>query len=95
MWRPGEIRGSVVIEGQTGTYGYHAGATGTVTLPVGSHTLSMAAFASGSSGSVTINGGDTIIVPPDGVVQSQPNGNLVSAVFVFTNTTAYFVEYIV
>lgn len=94
MWKTGSIRGSVVIEGMTGTYGYVAGATGTVTLPVNSAVLSMAAFAAGSSGSVTINGGNTIIVPPDGVVQSSPNGNLFSAVYVFTNTTAYFVEYI-
>lgn len=94
MWKTGSVRGSVILENITGTYGYVAGASGTVIMPAGCKILGMSVYASGAGATITINGGASIPVPTGGVVDSEPWGNLTSPTYVFTGTTAYFVEYV-
>jgi hypothetical protein len=94
-WSTGVVRGQVQIDGLSGAYGYVAGTSGTVSMPAFSRILGMGAYASGSGGSVTINGGASITVPTGGVILSSPYGSCISPTYVFTGTTSYFVEYVI
>lgn len=87
---------SVSISGQTGTWGYVAGVSGTPTLPANSKVLKISCTASSSTaGSLTINGGSSIPVPVSKQQIFEPKGNLVSPTVVFTTTDSYFIEYVV
>ena len=76
-----------------GTYAYRAGVSGTVVIPAGSRIMSWSAFAV-SNGTVTINGGDTIIIPTGGNVAGEAFETLGAATFVFTSTDSYFIEFV-
>lgn len=87
---------------ERGTWGYRSGASGTVNnLPAGAKILQITAVALGAAGSLTIDGGDSIIVPYDATdkastsITIEPKGNLVSPVIIFTDTDAYFIEYVI
>lgn len=79
--------------GPIGTWGYTAGVSGTVTLTGGKRVLGLTVTAT-SGGAFTINGGATITIPTNGSLEISPKGTLTDPVFVFTSTTAYFIEYI-
>lgn len=85
---------SIVDANQTGVWGYRAGVSGTPSIPAGAKVLQVTA-ASVAGGSLTINGGDTVPLPPNGSISIEPRGNLVAPTLVFTATSAYFVEYVV
>lgn len=85
-----------------GQFFYAAGASGTVTIPIGCQIIQVHAHSSGAA-TVEIFGGDAIPVPSAGwgwQIQhvgwvSGSKGNPVSGdqTIVFTGTDAYFVEY--
>ena len=76
-----------------GAYAYRAGVSGTVIIPAESRIMSWSAFAV-SNGTVTIDGGDTIIIPTGGNAQGEAWETLGAATFVFTNTDSFFIEYV-
>jgi hypothetical protein len=78
----------------TGTWAYHAGASGTLTLGGSERVIGIGAHATAAA-TVTINGGDSIPVPAGISVSINPTGNLVGAVIVFSGTDSYFVETVV
>ena len=75
-----------------GTFAYAAGASGTVSVPGTVHSWA-ARTPSDVAGFVTIDGGTSIPIPAGGSVGGDPQGTLQSAVFVFSGTDAYLVEY--
>lgn len=75
--------------GPIGTWGYQAGASGTVAVT--GTVLSVAVHAT-SAGSFTINGGDSVVVPANTQFALAFRGGLVDPTFVFTSTDSYFVE---
>jgi hypothetical protein len=56
--------------------------------------MSWSAFATLSTGTVTIDGGSAIPIPTGGSVAGEAFETLGAAVFVFTNTAGYFIEYV-
>lgn len=74
-----------------GTWAYYAGVSGTVTISSGQRILSITAHST-IGGTITINGGATITLPPNTAFTDNPLGNLTAPTIVFTNTDAYFVE---
>lgn len=78
---------------QTGTWDYHAGASGTVTCSAGEKILGIAAHASSGGATMTINGGDSVPVPIGGI-GIQPQGNITAPTIVFTGTDSYFIEFV-
>lgn len=85
---------------EAGDWGYASGTSGTVDIPAGCRVLQITAIALGSAGSLTINGGSSIVLPYDGTdhvsssITITPKGNLVAPTIVFTSTDGYFVEYV-
>ena len=77
----------------TGTWGYAAGTSGTVTIPAGGKVLQISA-TSLLGGSFTVNGGAAITIPANQQFTLEPRGNLVAPTLVFTSTTAFVVEYV-
>ena len=99
VWTPdGADTLRVEVPTVTGTWGYVAGDTGTATLPAGARVLQISAQATsggpGQSHSIAIDGGTAIPLPASASVTLTPRGNLVGPTIVFTNTAAYFVEYV-
>ena len=93
------------MRGLIGTIGYHAGASGTVTIPKGAQLLQIVVHASAGSATVTIFGGDAIPVVNGSntmfiqflhtLWQAFNNATTAgSQDVVFVNTDSYFVEYI-
>ena len=76
---------------QTGTWAYHAGASGTLNVPAGERVLGIVAHAT-TAGSFTINSGDSIPVPANVGIELEPVGNLTAPTIVFTGTDTYVVE---
>lgn len=83
----------VVDPKTTGAWGYKSGVDGTPSIPSGAKVLQITA-TSIAGGSFTINGGDTVMIPPYGSISIEPKGNLIAPVLVFTSTSGYFVEYV-
>lgn len=88
------------LTNQSGTWGYNAGISGTLTLTGGKRVLKITAIALELAGSFTINGGDVITIPygaSDKVsssIEFEPMGNVVNPTIIFTNTKAYVVEWL-
>lgn len=80
------------IASQTGTWGYHAGVSGTVVCASGERLLGVACHATGSGATVAINGGDSVPVPPGASLAIAPLGNLVAATIVMSGTDSFFIE---
>lgn len=76
-----------------GVWDYKAGVDGTPVFGVGSRIRSIVA-RSLVGGTLSINGGDNIPIPPTVGLEINPQGLIVSPVLVFTNTDMYFVEYV-
>ena len=81
-----------------GSWSYAAGVDGAVNITGQLRVLQITATALQGQGTITINGGDAILLPygeADSVSSSitiEPKGNLVDPVIQFTNTSAYFSE---
>lgn len=75
----------------TGAWGYKAGTAGTPTL-TGKRVASISCVAGGTGGTVTINGGDTVVLAANQPFSQEIHGSLVAPVIVFTTTAGYFVE---
>ena len=72
-----------------GTWGYKAGSSGTPALPAGAQVLRILI----ASGTLTINGGDTITAPTGGLNMRFHHLLLVAPTLNFS--AGYFVEYVV
>lgn len=77
----------------TGTWGYNAGVSGTVTLTGSKRVRSITAIST-SGGSVTINGGDSIPIPANFAFNLPIDAQLTDATFVFSSTDSYFLDYV-
>lgn len=82
-----------------GTWGYHAGVSGTLAMNAGDTVLQIIAHGGAGGGTVKIFGGDDIVIPANDVVSIAFRHTLVDAKtgalnIVFTTTTSYFVEYV-
>lgn len=76
-----------------GKWGYVAGTSGTASLPKGVQVISI--YMAGSGGSMTINGGDSIVMPATNAFQINfRHLLLVAPTLVFSSTSSYFVEYV-
>lgn len=83
-----------------GDFGYTSGTSGAATIPAGATIICAYAHASQASASFTIKGGTAIPVPNGGAMpfpiprdhEIRANGD--SADAVFTNTDAYWVQFI-
>lgn len=85
----------------SGTWGYNAGTNGTVTLSGSKRVLQITATALEAQGTITINGGDTIIIPYGATdkVSSQitiaPIANLTDPTIIFSSgVDSYFIEHL-
>lgn len=77
-------------DGRTGVWSYVAGVSGSRTI---TGKIQSILAHSTAGGSFTVNGGDSIPVPANTGFAFAPEGNLVNATFVFTNTDMYLIEY--
>lgn len=84
----------VVLPDLSGTWGYDAGVSGSVTIGVGKRILQITAVAGGLGATMTINGGSTVTIPALTSITIEPRGNLTAPSLVFTGTAAYFVEHV-
>jgi hypothetical protein len=79
-----------------GRWKYATGSSGSPTLPKGAQIIGI--FMSGSGGTLTINGGDTITMPGSNEWSIRFPHLLVVALtttpLAFTSTATYFVEYV-
>jgi hypothetical protein len=78
---------------ESGTWGYHAGVSGSITLPSNALVLGIAAHST-AGGSLTINSGDSIPVPANTAVDLAPRGNLSGPTIVFTGTDSWLIEFV-
>ena len=74
-----------------GTFAYAAGVSGTVTI-AGEVKL-WSATAGAAAATVTIDAGDSITIPAGQALTGEPEQTLKNPTFVFTATTAYYIEY--
>lgn len=81
-------------DNERGTWGYVAGVSGTVVIAAGRRVLGIAAYST-AGGTLTINGGDSVVIPAASAIGIAPKGNLVAPTLVFTGTTSYFVEFVI
>lgn len=99
------VSGAVVVSNlpadpAQGLWGYHAGTSGTLTLTGGKRVLQITAIALEAAASLTINGGNTVLMPygsSDRVSSAlciEPKGNLTDPTLLFTGTDSWFVEYV-
>lgn len=91
--RDGLLETVAGLPNEIGTWGYHAGTSGTLTVPAGARVLGIAAHSTGG-GTMTINGGDSVPVPANVGVEVAPRGNLIGPTIQFISTDTYFVEYL-
>lgn len=85
----------------SGTWGYAAGTNGTVVLSGSKRVLQITATALEASGTITINGGDTITLPYGGTdkvstsLTIAPVANLTDPTIVFSSgVDSYFIEHL-
>lgn len=76
----------------TGAWGYVAGVTGTPVLPAGCRVIGIAAIPATGGGTVTVDGGDTVVIPEGFPLDWQPLGQLVAPTLVFSGTQSFVVE---
>lgn len=80
---------------ESGTWGYNAGTSGTLTVAANKRILQITAASSAlAAASMTINGGQTVTIPAGSSVTISPRANLIAPTLVFTSTASYFVEFI-
>lgn len=88
------------IPDEKGAWGYNAGTAGTLTMTGGKRVLAITAVAQEGAASLTINGGDAVVLPyssadkASSAIAIEPKANLIDPVIVFTGTKSYFVEYV-
>ncbi len=74
-----------------GTWNYYSGVSGTVNISAGQRVLGITAYST-AGGSLTINGGSSIIIPSNTALVFNPLGNLTAPTLVFSSTVSYVVE---
>lgn len=88
----GDLRVVSVKDSERGEWSYAAGVNGTVVVPAGRRVLGIAAYST-AGGTLTINGGDSVVIPAGSAIGIEPKGNLIAPTIVFSGgVTSYFVE---
>jgi hypothetical protein len=81
-----------IADNERGTWGYVAGVNGTVAVAAGRRVTGISAY-SAAGGTVTINGGDSIVIPAGASISISPKGNLQAPTIVFSaGVTSYVIE---
>ena len=88
---PSRAEPAEVVRIVRGLYAYAAGVSGTVIIS--GDVMSWSARSTLAGATITIDGGDSIPTR-GGSVGGEPHGSLVNPTFVFTNTDAYYIEYV-
>lgn len=84
-----------IIDSERGTWGYVAGVNGTVAIAKGRRVIGITAYST-LGGTLTINGGDAVVVPANSLIHLAPKGNLTAPTVVFSKSvTSYFVESVI
>lgn len=78
---------------ESGTFAYDAGASGTVTVPASGRVFAIAAHAT-TEATLTIDGGDAVIIPANTTLSMDMQGVLVAPVLAFVGTDAYYVDWL-
>ena len=82
-------------DNQRGSWAYSAGVNGTVVVAAGRRVTGIAAYST-AGGTLTINGGDSIVIPAGSSISIEPKGNLVAPTIVFSSgVTSYIVESVI
>lgn len=83
------------IPDESGVWGYNSGTSGSLTVAANKRILSITASAAPLvAASMTINGGQTIVIPAGTTITITPKANLTAPTIVFTATISYFVEFV-
>ena len=82
-----------ILQRLRGATAYSAGVSGTVVIPAGGRVTMWSVGAGGVAATVTVNNGDLITIPAGESFTAEPKGELVAPTFIFTGTSAYYVEY--
>jgi hypothetical protein len=86
---------SIASDKQYGSWGYSAGVNGTVVVGTGKRVNGITAY-SAAGGTLTINGGDSVLIPAGSAIDISPRGNLVAPTIVFSaGVTSYFIETVI
>ena len=88
---PSRTEAAEVVRIVRGKYAYAAGVSGTVIIS--GDVMSWSARSTLAGATITIDGGNAIPTK-GGSVGGEPHGSLVDPTFVFTDTDAYYVEYV-
>jgi len=83
---------SIANNNERGAWTYAAGVNGTVVVAAGKRVIGIAAYST-AGGTLTIDGGDSVVIPAGAAISIEPKGNLVAPTIVFSaGVTSYFVE---
>jgi len=93
--RANDLEIPVVTAVNVGTWGYRAGVAGTPVLPAGARVLALSCIADTGGATITINGGNSIVVPDSMGFSVAIEADLFDPAIVFTGTLSYFVQYVV
>lgn len=86
------IRVLSVTDSERGNWTYSAGVNGTVVVATGRRVTGITAYSS-AGGTLTIDGGDSVVIPAGSAISIEPKGNLVAPTIVFSaGVTSYFIE---
>lgn len=77
-----------------GLFAYTAGTAGTATIPAAGRVYQVTCHASGAGATFTINGGATIQVISGTAFSLNFGGILIAPTLVFTNTDAFYVDWV-
>ena len=91
----GNIRVLPVTDSERGAWSYAAGVNGTVVVGAGKRVIGITAY-SNAGGTLTIDGGDSVVIPAGSAIDIAPRGNLIAPTIVFSaGITSYFVETVI
>lgn len=86
---------SIANDQERGTWSYAAGVNGTVVVAAGKRVIGIAAYST-AGGTLTINGGDSVVISAGSAISIEPKGNLTAPTIVFSaGVTSYVVETVI
>jgi mannose-6-phosphate isomerase-like protein (cupin superfamily) len=81
-----------ITDNERGTWSYAAGVNGTVVVGAGKRVIGLTAY-SAAGGTLTINAGDSVVIPAGSSISISPKGNITAPTIVFSaGVTSYFIE---
>lgn len=92
--RPDGTQVAVVTSINVGSWGYHAGVSGTIQMDPTERLLSFTCLADVAT-VVKINDGDSVNIPEGGAFSVTMDGDVYGPKIEFINTASYFVQFVV